>query len=133
MLCNFACSFENDYNKIANVNICHQLKTNNTWTISVNVYIWPLLEKKGLNCASLCACVCVSLLEKKKKALPEWESLKVTWRFDLCIAWVVKQNCRVLQGFDSVTECITDGQKVEAFQSYNLDYYRNLRLLTVRT
>lgn len=66
MLCNFACSFENDYNKIANVNICHQLKTNNTWTISVNVYIWPLLEKKGLNCASLCACVCVIAREEKK-------------------------------------------------------------------
>jgi len=30
-----------------------------------------------------------------------------------------------------VTECITDGQTVDVFQSYNLDYYRNLRLLTV--
>ena len=35
------------------------------------------------------------------------------------------------QGLDSVTECITDGQTVEVFQSYNLDYYRNMRLIEV--
>ena len=37
-----------------------------------------------------------------------------------------------LQGLDSVTECITEGEKIKVYQSYNLDYYRNLRLLTVR-
>ncbi|XP_053395614.1 uncharacterized protein LOC123525863 [Mercenaria mercenaria] len=35
-----------------------------------------------------------------------------------------------MMGFDSVTECITEREKIQVYQSYNLDYYRNMRLLT---